>query len=147
MRVLVSTTETQGQRRSDFCHVSEGELVTFPFECDCDRDDVDGHCGCRRSMSGVKAHRATTTMKVAELPGDREALLALLAEGLRASGWERVLGADETHYRAQWEATETVRVASFFPLGAVLEKRGDEFSERFQQVTQQAGSKGEHGGA
>ena len=55
MKVLVSTHETQGERASDFCWVPDGELVGFAFECDTDRDDIDGGCGCRRAMSGLAA--------------------------------------------------------------------------------------------
>jgi hypothetical protein len=54
MKLLVSTTETQGQRKNDFCFVPEGEILVFAFECDRDRGNPDGPCGCARSMSGVE---------------------------------------------------------------------------------------------
>jgi hypothetical protein len=42
--------------------------------CDRDRDNIDGGCGCRRSLAGVVSRRATTTFKVAEIDGDAETL-------------------------------------------------------------------------
>ena len=52
MKVLVGTKETQGQRSNDFSWAEDGELVMFGSECD--REDVDGTCGCRRAMSGLR---------------------------------------------------------------------------------------------
>ena len=47
MRFLVATKETQGQRKNDFSHAREGELVKFGFECD--GEEVDGNL--ERSVS------------------------------------------------------------------------------------------------
>ena len=64
MKILVATKEGQGQRKNDFCWAEEGEVVKFPSECD--RETVDGRCGCRRSMSGANSLKGTKTMKVVE---------------------------------------------------------------------------------
>lgn len=66
IKVLVATKKTQGSRSSDFCKVKEGELVTYTFECDRDKNNIDGTCGCHRSMSSVLTGKGTTTVKVAE---------------------------------------------------------------------------------
>ena len=64
MKVLVGTKDTQGKRKNDFSFTDEGELVTFGTECD--REAVDGHCGCKRSLVGMKTRKGTTTFKVVE---------------------------------------------------------------------------------
>jgi hypothetical protein len=64
MKVLVATEETQGRRPNDFCFTEEGELVLFGSECS--RETIDGPCGCRRSLVGVRSGMATTTVRVVE---------------------------------------------------------------------------------
>ena len=58
-KVLTATAATQGMRKNDFSHTEEGELVTYGLECDCEQ--VDGVCGCKRSLVGRSTHKATTT--------------------------------------------------------------------------------------
>jgi len=64
MKVLVATEETQGHRKTDFCWTEEGELVFFGSECT--RETIDGECGCRRSLCGLRTRKATTTFRVVE---------------------------------------------------------------------------------
>ena len=66
MKVLVATSQTQGQRENDFNFCVEGELVTVGLVCATDRYDPDGGCGCGRAFAGLNSHRATTTAKVKE---------------------------------------------------------------------------------
>ena len=122
MKVLVSTCESQGKRKNDFCYVSEGELVKLGFECDGGK--VDDVCGCSRSMIGMACGKGTTTMKVADKPEMTPALFReeLLAS-LISSGWAKPGDAEGVTW-AEEDAAELVRIASGFPVGAVIEKRG-----------------------
>lgn len=79
MKVIVATGETQGQRKSDFSFVPEGEIV-LPAEPH-DDEPIDGTCGCQRSFDGIVSGKATTTAKVIDLPLTRE---DYIAEILRA---------------------------------------------------------------
>jgi len=125
MKVLVVTKETQKQRENDFSWTDEGELVTFASECD--GEAVDGVCGCRRAMSGLTSHKATTTMKVVEqniTANDLE--IALRASYIQA-GWGT---GKVTVEMAKEDAQELIRLAAAFPIGTVIEKRGSKFKTR-----------------
>jgi len=122
MKLLVATKEGQGKRANDFSHAGEGEIVRFGMECD--GEEVDGGCGCRRSMCGMLSARATTTMKVDDLRIDIEKLTDLMAISLKLGGWDALVG------RAREEAEELVRLADKFPVGAIIEKRGDQIQTR-----------------
>lgn len=122
LRVLVATKETQGRRKSDFCYANEGELVCFPFECD--HEKVDGRCGCRRSMSGLDTRMATTTFKVVESELSRYEFERLFADSERKAGFEVTEG-DAGRLSAQ-----LLNLAERFPVGTVLEKRGDKVQKR-----------------
>jgi len=127
MRVLVATKYGQGIRKNDFCWVPEGEILHFGFECDSDRDDIDGYCGCRRGMVGLDCAKATTTMKVVELPVKRREVFDRLVKHYR-EGWKMtVKAAKET---ARDELKDLLKIVSSFPLGVVLEKRGSKFQTR-----------------
>ena len=122
MKVLVSTCESQGKRKNDFCYVPEGELVMLGFECD--GGNVDDDCGCSRSMVGMACGKGTTTMTVVDIPEMtqtkfREELLASLI----SSGWAEPGDAKGVTW-ANEVAAELVRIASAFPVGGVIEKRG-----------------------
>ncbi|KNZ68650.1 hypothetical protein Tfer_2741 [Thermincola ferriacetica] len=123
MKILVATTETQGQRKSDFCFVPEGEIVTFGFECDSDKDNIDGGCGCRRSMVGIDCLRATTTCKVADVRLTKRQYIQKIQASLNKSGFGRIIDTKK-------EAEELLRIANCFPVGAVVEKRGSVFQVR-----------------
>lgn len=133
MRVLVSTAQYQGWRQSDFCYVPEGEIVIFTTECDRDRDDIDGGCGCRRSMTGSACYKGTTTAKVVKLDMDRDDLIAVIADGFKMSGQTATFS--EAIDRAADMVDELMDIAATFPIGAVLEKRGDMFYQRNDERT------------
>lgn len=123
MKVLVATEQTQGQRENDFCFVPEGELVMFGTECD--REDIDGNCGCKRSMAGLKCQKATTTIMVAEMDVDLE---AEIAASLIDGGWGKIgLNIEEATAGA---SEEVVRIAEKFPVGTILERRGNDLNIR-----------------
>lgn len=128
MKLLVSTKETQGQRKSDFSHVPEGEIVNFAFECDTDRGNIDGVCGCRRSMSGIECNTATTTMKVVEVAAEQEPEILGKIRKHYEEGWHRT--PKEAAEEAQEDLEELKKIGEFFPLGAIIEKRGKTFQVR-----------------
>jgi hypothetical protein len=123
MKVLVSTETTQGKRDNDFCFVPEGELLNLGgFECD--RESIDGACGCRRSFCGLVSNTATTTARVVDVEIDYTTLRSLVEENLREGGW---LELDPTASNREWidrETDDIVKCASQFDAGAVLERRG-----------------------
>jgi len=131
MRVLIATKETQGQRANDFSWTDEGELVMFPFECD--GESVDGRCGCRRSMVGFVTNTGTTTFKVADLPGhNRGTYTGLYIASMREAGWfpkDHPLS-QENVVRVTGEIEELLSIASRYPIGSILEKRGSVVQER-----------------
>ena len=127
MKVLVATKDGQRIRKNDFCWVPEGEIVHFPFECDRDREDPDEFCGCRRSMVGLECAKATTTMKVAEVPMKKKEIFKRLKKHYRES-WK--MKAKEAEKIVRDEMKDLADVAAAFPIGAVIEKRGDTFQMR-----------------
>jgi hypothetical protein len=122
--VLTATRQTQGNRASDFCHATVGELVRFGSECD--GEPIDGSCGCRRSLAGLESGKATTTFCVARLPLSRQELLAKFTESLHRTGWLELL---EPGVVAEM-VNEHLEIARSFPVGAILERRGDEIRAR-----------------
>lgn len=128
MKVLVATRQTQGKRRNDYSWTNERELVTFGFECDRDCGP-DGKCGCKRALCGVDSLKATTTMQVAERPKMTPAdYVQAIARSLVSGGWYDTEAEATEHARE--DALELARIASMFPVGEVLEKRGNAFISR-----------------
>jgi hypothetical protein len=122
MKVLVSTTQTQGWRANDFCYVPEGELVAI-IGAECTYELPDGRCGCKRSLSGLANGKGTTTVKVIDAPITRNEY------------WIRVIEKNKefvgSFYDTELEdiAEEVdflLKAASYFEIGAVLERRGNE---------------------
>jgi hypothetical protein len=130
MKVLVATKDTQGRRQNDFCFVPEGELVTFPtFECT--SGTVDDHCGCGRSMTGVRCRKATTTFKVVEMAGMTPARLArVIMQSQRAGGFT------PNQARTTAEVGLMCWFAGIFDAGTVLERRGGQEvrARKFEKV-------------
>ena len=132
MKVLVATSKTQGQRRSDFDFVPDGELVG-PMGFEEDNEAVDGPCGCRRSLSGLDTRKATTTFEVVERPDLTEASLRqLVANSLIGAGWipaDRPQDA-KTNELIDAVAGELLDILVHFEVGDVLEKRGHVIRQR-----------------
>lgn len=121
MKVLVATRRTQGRTEGDFSWTVEGELVRWPLmEC-----ASGAACGCERSFDGLASHRGTTTVRVADLETlDLPALIRALADDLVASGVP-ILDQETQEYVEQ-EAADLARVASWFSVGTVLGRGGDQ---------------------
>src|ERR1700674_5071922 len=66
VKVLVSTKQTQGQRKNDFNFVPEDELVAPSVIGSCGDAKADDSCGCARSLIGIDSFKATTTAEVVE---------------------------------------------------------------------------------
>ncbi len=127
MRVLVATEETQGYRETDFCWTEEGELVCFGFECA--GETIDGQCGCRRSLCGLKTGKSTTTFRVVEREElSPRGLVALLAANLVVGRWYE--SREKARPLAQEEASRLAALATAYPEGTILEKRGERFLQR-----------------
>ena len=123
MRLLVATRRGQGARPGDFSSCEAGELVMPPAHA-CD-EPVDGSCGCRRSLVGLRTHRATTTVEVADLPLTMDGLCALVRASLTEAGYLGCIDDDEVAER--WVADiawELVQAGARFSVGTVLERRG-----------------------
>ncbi|MFI6029490.1 DUF7715 family protein [Amycolatopsis magusensis] len=129
LAVLVATARTQGQRGNDFLACSPEELVDITSSCVGDRGDPDGGCGCCRAFTGLDSRKATTTAEVVERPMSftdyvaahhTSLLRAGLPDGATVRGW-----AEET-------ARDMARIAAAFPIGTVVERRGDQILEREQ---------------
>lgn len=123
MKLFVATSETQGQRKNDFNFCNEGEILSFPFECDGEK--IDGPCGCRRSLAGLDSKKATTTMRVANILAGE--FINKLVDHL-IKGWSYPL--EEAEDRALNEIRMIQQMAAQFPEGAIVERRGNKFHER-----------------
>ena len=123
MKVLVATKLGQGKRKNDFFWCNEGEPVGLAMECD--GESVDGHCGCRRSFSGIDSRKGTTTARVVDI----EITPAYFEEMYFVSenkAWPDIFPREETNKQAK----ELLRIAASFTVGAVVEKRGDKIKVR-----------------
>jgi len=120
MKIIVATSETQGQRPGDFNFVPEGEVVVVS-DCDCLHEG----CECSRSMVGVLCGRGTTTMKVIESDLTRDDYLRLIRDANK--GYED-LGIDPLVFNEQADAL--LELAMQFSAGAVIERDGEDFEQR-----------------
>jgi hypothetical protein len=132
VKVFVATEDTQGQRDSDFCFVPEGEIVAFVgLVCGTDRDNIDGPCGCNRSLCGVDCCKCTTTFRVIDANVDLASqLLGLLYRG----HWLGGKTIDEAVKIAKKEAAALSKEISKFNVGDIVEKRGDVFQKRNKTI-------------
>lgn len=123
MRLLVATKETQGARANDFHGANENEIVVFSFECD---TEIDGHCGCRRGMTGVDSGAGTTTFKVIENDWTLDDIKKVFFQRYRKIGIE----AEEAEEMAEEESKDLAEVANQFSIGQIIERRGYDFQVR-----------------
>ena len=127
MKILLGIKETQGKRKNDFSFTNDKEILRFGFECDGER--VDGRCGCKRSMVGTVTHKSTTTMKIEEVNLTEEQLADVIFQSLKDAGW--ITEKNESSEKLVKEQIEDIKnVASSFPAGAVIERRGRAFAMR-----------------
>ena len=95
VNVLISTTQSQGDRPDDFCWVPEGELVArYGMVCDSERPGMPG-CGCGRAFGGFTSHRSTTSAMVVASDLTEAAWRARLHQTLLDTGWAEAMPADE----------------------------------------------------
>ena len=118
MKVLVATSDTQGQRGNDFSYCIEGELVTVGMVCAADEEDPDGGCGCGRAFAGLNSHKATTTAKVKDVELSEEDYVEALRSSLAQQGWPT----EDVGELATW----LVQLVSTWPTGSVIERRLDD---------------------
>ena len=120
MKVLVSTTQTQHQRASDFCFVPEGELVCMGVACD--NEDT---CGCGRALVGVECRRGTTTMKVVDRKDiTKIKLLEQIYESWMKAGFSSTLDA------AGLMTESLLAAAADFDVGTIVEYHDGSFKAR-----------------
>jgi hypothetical protein len=135
MKILVATTETQGQREGDFCWAEEGELVSFGSECDHALEPLDGPCGCRRSLVGLRTGKSTTTVRVVDWPDlNLWTLGNLVTDAWTRGGWGRKMSRLELRRSAIKDAKNLATVGAYFSVGTILERRQDDFIARERLV-------------
>lgn len=132
MKVFVATKEGQGLRRSDFSHAEEGELVIFSAECATDRFDIEGGCGCRRSMTGLNTGQNTTTFKVSNMDLTKDEFLAKHMAAKVTWGIYGNLEEAEADGLLPTDVEILLEAAIAFPEGVVLERRGQDVQSRPQ---------------
>ena len=127
MKILISTQETQGYRDNDFCFVPEGEIVAIGITCDHDKNDPDGNCGCYRDFNGAKCGLGTTTAKVIDTSMLFEEYLDIIRNFLY-NLFDGMIELDDSDV---YDLTyKMLGIASLFPKGSIIEKRGEIFKQR-----------------
>jgi hypothetical protein len=122
MKLLVSTTDTQGDKKNDFNFLPNGEYVTMGFVCDRDQADPDGGCGCGRSFDGVDHHKASTTAKVVESDLDQRAWREVVRLSLTHAGWHTMDNFDDFYVAV---ADEIAELVADLPAGTIVGRRLD----------------------
>ncbi len=128
IKCMVATKDTQGQRENDFCFATEGEIVRFGPLC-CSDKDLDGGCGCARSLVGIESGKSTTTMKIVELDITQAKYLAMVKASVKKSD------DDATDETIEQEALEVLFASEQFGLGFIIEYRGG-FVKRLDRTTE-----------
>lgn len=125
MKILVATGLTQGARADDFNFAVEGEIVGRDDAHTSDEERPEAECGCQRSLVGVESGSSTTTFQVIEAGYTAEEFEGVIREARR----EHIeSGTSDENIRA--EIALLLEIASRFPAGAVVERRGDVFEQR-----------------
>lgn len=122
VKVLVATTEAQGDRADDYLSAVDGELVYVP---------VTGS-SCDLAFAGMASNRGTTTAMVVErLDLQLQDLWTALSDSLERQcrvspdGWSD----DETElFRTLFQ--RMLATASHFPIGSIIERNGDHVRRR-----------------
>lgn len=115
MKVIVATSESQGERTTDYHFAIEGELIEIQEPCGRDRRAGPGEvgCGCSRGFAGLSSHRATTTVRIAEIPGLTVAdYVSALEASLEAGGW--IHQKPPSSRKTFWHSSKAGRSAPFW---------------------------------
>ena len=128
MNIFVATKVGQGMRKNDFSYVPEGELVRFGTKCD--GGTVDDHCGCSRSMVGVRNHKATTTVLVVDKDITREQYLDAIRKSFKSAGYARVMSAKALDDAVKEDGEHLLGIAAKLAPGFVYEIRGNRIGAR-----------------
>jgi hypothetical protein len=134
VKVLVATTEGQGERHDDYAWAVDGELVYIPsLICD------NGECGCVRGFAGMASARASTTALVVERHDlSANDLSNALVDSLERQGYltGRWSELDEDVFRELFERIQ-IATAHFAP-GSIIERDGDHVRCRYRTEPLQA---------
>jgi len=114
MKILVTTTKTQGQRENDFFWTKENELAYLGFECARDAGEADGYCGCIRSFNGIETKKGSTTALVLDMNISLERYTELFS----------------AQKLANYQVPEMLELARHFEPGDIIEKRGPCYDEK-----------------
>lgn len=117
MKVLIATSESQGQAADDYFWTSEGELVRL---IDCP-DDL---CRCS-GFGGVESHKASSTALVVERADlNPSTLLQVLRQDIENQGYAEYLTEAELNETIVGELAELVMMLRDIPPGEVVERWG-----------------------
>jgi hypothetical protein len=140
LKVLVSTTQTQGKVEGDFCHVPDGELVgRYGVVCHAERADGRGGCGCGRSFGGFMTLKATTSAMVVERPMTRQLWRSLALALNERAGYADAYGPELTEIVLDEMMIFDLDALVDIPIGTILGRRAyndadgecqDQFLER-----------------
>jgi hypothetical protein len=125
LKYFVSTHHTQGERDNDSNSIPETEIVDL---CSLSHEDPDdSYCGCARSFVGITSRQTTTTAEIVESDMTPVEFVGRFHEGLVAMGFANTaeLRADATN-----DAVGLLLLAAQWPVGTVVERRGDEIRVR-----------------
>lgn len=125
LKVFVATARTQGQRANDFTNTVSSELVDISTTC---HDSIDGPCGCARAFTGLDSRKATTTAEIVQ----RNITVAQYRDAFHRSLILAGLPADDPEIRraAEDDADQMRRLAAKWPVGTIVERRGDHIRVR-----------------
>jgi hypothetical protein len=125
LKYFVSTHRTQGERDNDSNSIPKTEIVDL---CSLSHDNPDDpYCGCARSFVGITSRQTTTTAEIVESDMTPVEFVSRFHAGFVAMGFPDTpdLRADAAN-----AATELLRLAAVWPVGTVVERRGDEIRVR-----------------
>ena len=127
MKVLVATTQTQGQVAGDYTWTVKGELVLAEPVLACSNP----RCGCDRGFPGLASARATTTALVVDRPDiSRHDLATAVEAALDRQGWLRRLSYIEIAELIDEHVQLIEFVTQVLRPGTVVERQGGEFRAR-----------------
>jgi hypothetical protein len=125
LKYFVSTHRTQGERDNDSNTLPDTEIVDLASLSHEDPDNP--YCGCARSFVGITSRQTTTTAEIIESDMTPAEFVDRFHAGLVAMGFTDTaqLRTDATN-----DAVGLLLLAAQWPVGTVVERRGDEIRVR-----------------